>query len=185
MQTLKNLCDAFVGESQARNRYTMYSKIAIKEGYQAVAANFELTATQEAEHAKWLMRMIQELKEGEEPVLIETGVATTLGTTVENLKAAIGGEHHEHQNMYPEYAKQAEEEGYDKIAERLRSIAKAEENHEERYKQHLVAIENGTMFKAEEAVVWQCRKCGYMHAGQEAPEECPSCDHPQEYFERK
>jgi rubrerythrin len=185
MQTLKNLCDAFAGESQARNRYTTYGKIAVKEGYQAVAANFALTAEQEAEHAKWLMRMIQEIKESEEPVMIETGVATVLGSTTENLKAAIGGEHHEHQNMYPEYAKVAEEEGYTAIAKRLLSIAKAEENHEDRFKKHLVALEHGTMFKAEEAVVWQCRKCGFMHVGTEAPEECESCGHPQAYFEIK
>lgn len=182
-QTIKNLAAAFVGESQARNRYTRYAKIAKKEGYETVSAIFSLTADQEAEHAKWLMRMINDLKVDNNDIKIEAEVPTILGDTKENLKAAIGGEHYEHESMYPEFAKTADEENLPEVAKRLRAIAKAEEHHEDRYKGLLEQLENGTMFKKDSEVVWVCRKCGHIHTSAEAPGECPSCGHPQAYFE--
>lgn len=188
-KTIKNLAAAFVGESQARNRYTRYAKIAKKEGYEEIAANFALTADQEAEHAKWLLQMINELKgeggEYDEIKLESAAVPTILGDTKENLAAAISGENYEYTSMYPEFARIAEEEGLPQIAARLRAIAKAEENHEDRYKKFLQDLEEGTVFKKKEKVVWQCRKCGYIHEGEEAPAKCPSCGHPQAYFEVK
>lgn len=187
-KTIKNLAAAFIGESQARNRYTMYSKIAKKEGFEKVSAIFALTADQEAEHAKWLMRMINELKADNseyDTITLEAGVPTTLADTKENLKAAIAGENYEYESMYPDFADIADEEGLPEVAKRLRSIAKAEENHEDQYKKLLEELENGTMFKKDEEVVWVCRKCGHIHTSKEAPEECPSCGHPQAYFEVK
>lgn len=189
-KTIKNLAFAFIGESQARNRYTRYAKIAKKEGYEAIAANFDLTADQEAEHAKWLMRMINQLKgeenaENEEIIVESAGVPTILGDTKENLRSAIEGENHEHSEMYPDFAKVAEEEGYREIAQRLRSIAQAEKNHEDRYQQFLKDLKEEKVFAQEEEVVWQCRKCGYIHKGKMAIKECPSCGHPQAYFEVK
>lgn len=187
-KTIQNLAKAFVGESQARNRYTMYAKIAKKEGYEEISANFTLTADQEAEHAKWLMRMINELKDDDteyNEIIIEAGVPTILKNTRENLKAAIGGENYEHTIMYPDFADIAEEENLPDIACRLRSIAKAEANHEDRYKRFLENLENNSIFKKEEEAVWICRKCGYAHSSTEAPSKCPSCGHPQAYFEIK
>ena len=185
-KTIQNLTKAFVGESQARNRYTMYAKIAQKEGYEEIAANFALTADQETEHAKWLMRMINELKNNNaeyDEIVVEAGAPTILKDTKENLKAAIGGENYEYTTMYPEFANVAEEEGLLDIANRLKSIAKAEANHEDRYKRFLETLENNSVFKREEEIVWVCRKCGYTHKGKEALEKCPSCGHPQAYFE--
>jgi len=187
-KTIKNLTKAFIGESQARNRYTMYAKIAKKEGYEEISANFILTSDQETEHAKWLMRMINQLKGNNteyDEIVVEAGAPTILKDTKENLKAAIGGENYEYTTMYPEFADVAEEEGLLDIANRLRSIAKAEANHEDRYKRFLETLENGLVFKKEEEVVWVCRKCGYTHKGKEAINECPSCGHPQSYFEVK
>jgi rubrerythrin len=188
-KTIKNLAYAFIGESQARNRYTRYAKIAKKDGYEAIAANFDLTADQEAEHAKWLMRMINQLKEEndqEEEIVVESAeVPTVLGGTKENLQAAIKGENHEYTQMYPEFAQIAEEEGYSEIAQRLRAIAQAEKNHEDRYQKFLEDIKEERVFVQEEEVIWQCRKCGYMHKGKGAITECPSCGHPQAYFEIK
>jgi len=187
-KTIKNLTKAFIGESQARNRYTMYAKIAKKEGYEEISANFTLTADQETEHAKWLMRMINQLKGDNteyDEIVVEAGAPTTLKDTKENLKAAIGGENYEHTTMYPEFADVAEGEGLSDVANRLRSIARAEANHEDRYKRFLVALENNSIFRKEEEVSWVCRKCGYTHKGKEAINECPSCGHPQAYFEVK
>ncbi len=185
-KTLNNLAAAFVGESQARNRYTFYAKIAKKEGYEKIAEVFEKTAENEREHAKWLMRMINQLQEKEgskQTIKVEAAVPTTLGSTVENLKAAIEGEHYEHSNMYPSFADVADEEGYPDIAKRLRAIAIAEKHHEATYKKLLQELETNTMFKKEHKVYWVCRKCGYIHEGEEPPERCPSCDHPRAYFE--
>jgi rubrerythrin len=189
-KTIQNLSAAFVGESQARNRYTIYAKTAKKEGFEQVAAIFEETADQEREHAKWLMRMINEIKDESEEkntlnpiVLTEAEVPNTLATTVDNLKAAINGENYEHTKMYPEFADIADEEGYPKIASRLRAIARAEEHHEQRYAKLIKQIKADSLFKKEEETSWICRKCGYMHQGQEAPGECPSCGHPQAYFQ--
>jgi rubrerythrin len=188
-QTIQNLTKAFIGESQARNRYTMYSKIAKKEGFEQIAATFEETANQEAEHAKWLFRMIQELKQNSEENLdeikVEAGAPTTLGSTAENLKAAIAGENYEFTSMYPEFAKTAEEEDLPEIAERLKSIASAEAHHEERYKKILAEIEANSVFEKTEEVEWVCRKCGHVHKGKTPPEGCPSCGHPTAYFQVK
>ncbi len=187
-KTIKNLTKAFIGESQARNRYTMYAKIAKKEGYEEISANFTLTSDQETEHAKWLMRMINQLKGDNaeyDEIIVEAGAPTILRNTKENLQSAIAGENHEHTSMYPEFAAVAEEEGLLDIASRLRSIARAEANHEDRYKRFLKALENHSVFKREEDVVWVCRKCGYTYIGKEAIGKCPSCGHPQAYFEVK
>ena len=188
-KTLENLAKAFIGESQARNRYTFYAKQAKKDGYELVSAVFEETATQESEHAKWLMRLINEIKKnnGGEPaeILVEAGVPTVMEDTVENLKAAIAGENYEHTEMYPEFADMAAKEGSDDIAKRLRSIAQAEKHHEDRYKRLLAQIEEGTMFKKSKKIEWVCRKCGYMHTGGNAAEECPSCGHPTAYFQKR
>mgnify|MGYP001291573733 CR=1 FL=1 len=186
-KTLENLSKAFIGESQARNRYTLYSKTAKKEGYEQLADIFLVTADNEREHAKWLFRLIQELKEdsGEdlEALTVEAEAPLVLGTTADNLIAAIAGEHYEYSEMYPEFADVAEEEGLEDIAVRLRAIGRAEEHHEERYKKLLGEVEAGTMFKKDEEVKWICRKCGYVHTGMEPPEKCPACDHPTKYYE--
>jgi len=190
-KTIKNLVAAFIGESQARNRYTLYSKVAKKEGYEKVAAIFELTANQEKEHAKWLMRMINELKckaenaSDYDEIMVEAGCPTVLKDTINNLKAAIAGENHEYTSMYPEFAKIAEEEGLVDVAKRLKAIAVAESLHEERYQKVLAELEGNMVFKREEKTYWVCRNCGYVHEGTEALEVCPSCSHPQAYFEEK
>jgi len=186
MKTLQNLAAAFIGESQARNRYTMYAKVAKKEGYEAIAALFTLTAEQEKEHAKWLMTLIQDLKENPDTTItLEAGVPTVLGDTKENLKAAIAGENYEHVTMYPDFADIADEEGLPEIATRLRAIANAETNHEDRYQKVLEELENDTVFEKEEEVEWVCRECGYVHKGKTPPETCPSCSHPKSYYEVK
>ncbi len=188
-KTIKNLVKAFIGESQARNRYTFYAKIAKQEGYEQIAEIFLITADNEEEHANNLFKLINELKkesnEKMEEIVVEAAAPTTLGNTAENLKAAIAGENYEHTKMYPEFAKIAEEEGYPEIAKRLRAIAKAEEHHEERYKKLLKEVEASTVFKKEKEVWWVCRECGYIHFGKEPPEKCPSCNHPRSYFQVK
>jgi len=183
--TLENLAKAFTGESQARNRYTMYAKVAKKEGFEQIAAIFSETAEQEREHASILFKMIQELKKDGEELSIEAGVPTVYGTTAENLAAAIAGEHYETSSMYPEFAKIAESEGLAQIAGKLRMIAKAEEHHEERYQKLLKEVEANTVFQKEEDTWWYCRECGYMHFGKRPPEKCPACDHPQAYYQVK
>lgn len=188
-ETIKNLTKAFIGESQARNRYTYYAKVAQKEGYEQIAAIFLLTAEQEKIHAKRLFEHINELKKGSdenlEEIIVEAAAPTIYGTTVENLKAAIAGENHEYTQMYPAFADQAEADGLPALAIRLRSIAKAEEHHEERYKKLLAQLENGTVFKKEKETWWVCRECGYVHFGTTPPAECPSCDHPTAFYEVK
>lgn len=188
-QTIQNLTKAFIGESQARNRYTIYAKIAMKEGYEQIAEIFGVTAEQEREHAKWLFRMIGDLKkksdENLDEIKVEASAPTIMGTTAENLKAAIAGEHYEYESMYPEFADTAEKEGHSEIAKRLLAIANAEEHHEERYKKLLKELEAGTVFKKEEEVTWVCRKCGHSHVGITPPEACPSCGHPTAYFQIK
>ncbi|MBR9682380.1 MAG: rubrerythrin family protein [Candidatus Aenigmarchaeota archaeon] len=188
-ETIQNLTKAFIGESQARNRYTIYAKIAKKEGFEQICDIFLLTADNEREHAKWLFKLINELKnkqdESLDEIKVEATAPTTLGTTVENLKAAIAGEHFETTEMYPNFAKIAEEEGFPEIAKRLKAIAIAEAHHEERYNKLLAEIETNTVFKKDRTVSWVCRKCGYVHEGNDAPDKCPSCDHPTEYFSMK
>lgn len=188
-KTIENLTKAFIGESQARNRYTFYSKIAQKEGFDQISEIFLITADNEREHAKWLFRLINELKkesnENLNEVIVEAAAPTVLGNTAENLKAAIAGEHYEYARMYPEFADIAEKEGFPEIAGRLRAIAKAEEHHEERYRKLLKEVEGSTVFKKNRKVYWVCRKCGYIHEGETPPEKCPSCDHESNYFQIK
>jgi len=184
-KTLENLTKAFIGESQARNRYTFYAKIAKKEGYEQIAEIFLITAENEKQHAKRLFEHIQELKEGNDEIKVEAEAPLVYGNTLENLKAAAKGENWEYTEMYPEFAKIAEEEGLDKIAARLKAIAKAEEHHEERYKKLIKEVEGETVFKKEEEVEWVCRECGYVHKGKNPPEKCPSCDHAQSFFQVK
>jgi len=188
-ETVKNLSKAFVGESQARNRYTMYAKTAQKEGFEKIGEVFLTTADQEKQHAKWLFTMINDLKkdvsESLDEINVEASVPTAIGTTIENLKAAIAGENYEHTDMYPEFAAKAREEGLEDVAKRLEAISKAEEHHEERYTKILKEVEAGTLFKKEEEVEWVCRECGYVHKGTTPPELCPSCDHPKAFYELK
>lgn len=188
-KTLENLTKAFIGESQVRNRYSFYAKIAQKEGYEQIAEIFRITADNEKTHAKRIFEHIQEIKEkiGEklDEIKVEAVAPTIYGITIENLKAAISGEHYEYTEMYPEFAKVAEEEGLDNVAKRLRAIAKAEEHHEERYKKLLKEIEAGTVFKKDKEIWWVCRECGYIHFGTEPPEKCPSCDHPRSFYQVK
>jgi len=186
-QTLENLAKAFVGESQARNRYTFYASIARKEKYEQIAEIFQLTADNEKEHAKRLFETIQLLnKKGKvEEIPIGTGVPTVLGTTENNLKAAIAGENYEHTKMYPEFADVAEDEGHPEIAKRLRAIAVAEKHHEERYKKILKNVQGGTVFKKDKEVWWVCRECGYVHFGKTPPDRCPSCDHEENFYQLK
>ena len=188
-ETIKNLVKAFIGESQARNRYSFYASVAKKEGFEQIAEIFRITAENEKEHASTLFKLINELKKekGEEldEIKVEAVAPTVLGDTAQNLKAAIAGENHEHTKMYPEFADVAEREGYPEIAARLRAIAKAEEHHEERYRKLLREVEAGTVFKKDRDVWWVCRECGYIHYGKEPPERCPSCNHPRSYFQLK
>ena len=166
-ETIQNLAKAFIGESQARNRYTFYAKTAKKEGYEQIRRIFLETAEQEREHAKWLFRLINQLKNDLkldlDELKVEGVVPTILGTTVDNLKAAIAGEHYEYETMYPEFADIADKEGYPDIAKRLRAIAIAEKHHEDRYANLLKEVENKTVFKKKEKVSWICSQCGYHH----------------------
>ncbi|MBP2144043.1 rubrerythrin [Methanococcus voltae] len=187
MEIIKYLAMAYAGECQARNRYTFYSKIAIGEGYQQIGDLFLKTAEQELQHAKWMFKMINGLKKPDETYLElseEVGIPTTFGTTVENLTASIHGEHFENSELYPKIAKIADEEGYPEIADRMRAIIIAEKHHEELYRKLLNLINNAQVFKRDEKTVWVCKKCGYVHEGLTPPEECPSCDHPYEYFSK-
>lgn len=167
-KTEANLKTAFAGESMARNKYSYWAGQARKDGYQQIAAIFEETANHERAHAKTLFK------------LLEGG---GIKDTVSNLKAAIEGENHEWTTMYKEFAQTAREEGFEEIAKTLENIAKAEVMHEERYKALLKNIEEGRVFKKEKPIVWKCGNCGYLHEGDEAPEKCPACAHPQAYFE--
>ncbi len=178
-ETEKNLLKAFAGESQARNRYTYYASAAKKEGYVQIADAFEETANQEKEHAKRFFKFL----EGGELEVTATFPAGKIGTTAENLAAAAGGENEEWTDMYPAFAAKAREEGFTAIATVLEKIAIAEKNHEARFRGLLKNIEDGTVFKKNEKVVWRCRNCGYVHEGEEAPGMCPACAHPQAHFE--
>jgi rubrerythrin len=186
-QTIQNLTKAFIGECQARNRYTFYAKTARKEGYEQIAGIFLETAEHEKEHAKRLFEHIQELKKKSKKKLdeinVEAAAPTIYGSTVDNLKAAISGEHYENNQMYPEFAKTAQKEGLTKIAGRLRAIAQSEKHHEERYKKLLKVVQAKAVFRKNKKVWWTCRECGYIHYGKEAPKICPSCDHPQAFYQ--
>jgi rubrerythrin len=178
-QTEKNLLTAFSGESQARNRYTYFASKAKKEGYVQISEIFTETANQEKEHAKRLFKFL----EGGEVEITGAFPAGIIGSTLENLKDSAAGEHYEHTEMYPEFAKTAREEGFDTIASVFEAIAVAEKQHEKRYVDLAANIEAGEVFKRDEKVTWRCRNCGYLHEGSEAPDVCPACDHPQAHFE--
>ena len=181
--TIKNLAKAFVGESQARNRYTKFASIAKKEGYEQIAEIFLLTADNEREHASWFYKFLKQLNQTS--VSIETEVPIILGTTAENLQAAISGENEEYTKLYPEFANMAEQEGLADMAKRIKAISIAEQHHEERYKKLLENINTGEVFKKDTETYWVCRECGYVHFGLEAPETCPSCDHAQAFYQVK
>ena len=169
-KTEANLLAAFAGESQARNKYTYYASKAKKEGYEQIAAIFEETAGNEKEHAKMWFK---ELHGGAVP------------STLENLKDAAAGENYEWTDMYAIFAKEAREEGFDRIAYLFEEVGKIEKQHEERYMTLVANIENDMVFKKGEETVWICRNCGHVHVGEEAPKVCPVCAHPQAYFEKR
>jgi rubrerythrin len=189
LETVENLAKAFIGESQARNRYAMFSKIAEKEGFAQISEIFLLTAENEREHATWFFRMLQDAKKEEsgdiEALMVDANANLKLGTTKDNLMTAIEGEHEEFSGLYPEFAKVAEDEGFPDIAARIRAIAVAESHHEERYSKLLEALESGTIFKKPDKRQWMCMKCGYIHEGSEPPQACPSCSHSKNYFQIK
>jgi len=166
-QTEKNLEAAFAGESQARNKYTYFSSVAKKEGYEQIAAIFQQTADNEKEHAKMWYK---ELHDG-------------VGTTAENLAAAAEGENYEWTDMYENFAKTAETEGFKALAAKFRLVAAIEKRHEERYRALLKNIETAQVFEKSEVKVWECRNCGHIIVGTKAPQMCPTCAHPQSYFE--
>lgn len=178
-QTEKNLLTAFAGESQARNRYTYFASKARKEGYVQISDIFTETADQEKEHAKRLFKFL----EGGEVEIAAAFPAGVIGTTAENLAAAAGGENYEWTEMYPGFAKEAREEGFEAVAKVFEAVAVAEKQHENRYNGLLANVKNGTVFKKDKPVVWRCRNCGYLHEGTEAPDSCPACAHPQAHFE--
>ncbi|MCX7679325.1 MAG: rubrerythrin family protein [Spirochaetes bacterium] len=178
-RTEKNLLAAFAGESQARTRYTFFASVAKKEGYEQIAAIFLETAENEKEHAKRFFSYL----EGGMVEITASYPAGVIGTTAENLKAAAMGENEEHTKLYPEAAKIAEEEGFKDIAALFRLVASVEKHHEERYLALLKNIQEGKVFKKDTSQKWICRNCGYIHEGKEAPDKCPSCLHPQSYFE--
>ena len=178
-QTEKNLLASFAGESQARNRYTYFASQAKKDGFMQIKDIFEETANQEREHAKRFFKFL----EGGDVEITAAYPAGVIGTTAENLKASAGGEHFEWTELYPGFAKTAEEEGFPEVAAAYKTISVAEKQHEKRYNDLLANVQGGTVFKRDAPVVWRCRNCGYLHEGTDAPEICPACRHPQEYFE--
>ena len=165
-QTEKNLMEAFAGESQARNKYTYFASKAKKEGYEQIAAIFQQTADNEKEHAKlWFKEL------------------NGIGDTAQNLAAAADGENYEWTDMYAGFAKTAEEEGFPVLAAKFRLVAAIEKRHEERYRALLKNVETAAVFAKSEVKVWECRNCGHIVVGEKAPEICPTCAHPQAYFE--
>ena len=165
-QTEKNLHEAFSGESQARNKYTYFASKAKKDGFEQIASLFLKTAENEKEHAKMWFKELN-----------------GIGSTAENLEAAANGENYEWTDMYEGFAKTAEEEGFPELALKFRLVAEIERHHEERYRALLKNVENAEVFKKSEVKVWECRNCGHIVIGTEAPEVCPACAHPQSYFE--
>ena len=165
-RTEQNLMTAFAGESQARNKYTYFASVAKKEGYEQIAAIFEATANNEKEHAKMWFKALGGVK-----------------STAENLLAAAEGENYEWTDMYEEFAKVAEEEGFTKLAFQFRAVGQIEKHHEERYRALLNNIEMQKVFEKGEMTMWECRNCGHLVMGKKAPEVCPVCAHPQSYFE--
>jgi rubrerythrin len=180
-QTEKHLLMSFAGESQARMRYTMFASTAKKEGFEQIAAIFLETAEQEKEHAKKFFSYL----EGGPLEITATYPAGIVGTTAENLKASAEGENEEWTDAYPHFADVAEAEGFPVIAATFRKIAAVEAEHEKRYLRLMEKVVSGTVFAREEEIVWQCRNCGHVHTGKEAPKACPTCAHPQAYFEEE
>ena len=165
-KTEKNLWDAFAGESMARNKYTYFASVAKKAGYEQIAALFLQTAENEKEHAKLWFKALGEL-----------------GDTAANLKHAAEGENYEWTDMYDRMAKEADEEGFHDLARQMRGVAAIEKSHEERYRALLKNVETAQVFAKSEVKVWECRNCGHIVVGTAAPEVCPTCNHPQSYFE--
>ena len=186
-KTLIGLVQAFIGESQARNRYNIYAKIAKKEGYEQIAEIFNVTADNERVHAKNFWRAAHAVMEHTGKPLPEIKVDAMaplkVGKTLDNLRAAIEGETHEHTKMYPEIADTADEEGFHEIAKQVRAIAHAEVHHADRYTALLKEVEANTVFKKTKSTSWLCREFGYIHEGDEPPDQCPSCFHERKYFE--
>ncbi len=178
-QTEKNLLKAFAGESQARNRYEFFVKVAKNEGYEQIAAIFQLTADQEKQHAKRFFKFL----EGGDLEITAAYPAGKIGTTAENLKAAAMGENEEWTILYPKFAEIAKEEGFNEVSVAFKMIAKVEAEHEKRYLKFLKNLEDGKVFIKDEKVKWVCRNCGYVHEGEKALENCPACQHPKAYFE--
>ncbi len=180
-KTEQNLLKSFAGESQARSRYTFFASVAKKEGYEQISGVFMETAEQEKEHAKKFFKYL----EGGMVEITACYPAGVIGSTAENLKAAADGEYEEWGDLYPEFAKIADEEGFPQIANTFRQIAKVEAEHEKRYRTLLERVEAGKVFEREEEIEWQCRNCGYVIKSKKAPMKCPACEHPQAYFEPK
>ncbi len=180
-KTEQHLLMSFAGESQARMRYTMFASKAKKEGFEQIAAIFEETANQEMEHAKKFFSYL----EGGMLEITAAYPAGIVGTTAENLKAAAEGENEEWTDLYPSFADIAEAEGFPVIAATFRKIAKVEAEHEKRYLRLMEKVVAGTVFAREEEIMWQCRNCGHVHFGKEAPKACPTCAHAQAYFEEE
>lgn len=182
-KTAENLMKSFAGESQARTRYTYYSSVAKKEGYVQISNIFMETAEQEKEHAKRFYKFLR-TDFVDEAIEIQASYPVSFHQeTSKNLKAAASGENEEWSELYPEFAKVAEEEGYPEVAQAFRKILEVEKFHERRYLKLLENLENGTIFKRDEVIMWKCNNCGYIHEGKEAPGVCPACQHPQGYFE--
>lgn len=178
-RTEQNLLKAFAGESQARSRYTYYAGAARKEGLEQIASLFEETALNEQEHAKRFFKFL----EGGMVEITASYPAGVIGTTLDNLKAAADGENEEWTDLYPEFAKIAEEEGFKDVAAAFRLIATVEKAHEARYRKLYDNLQNGKVFEKDGKVTWKCRNCGYLHEGEKAPQTCPTCLHPQSFFE--
>ncbi|MEN8119512.1 MAG: rubrerythrin [Bacteroidota bacterium] len=180
-KTEQNLLKAFAGESQARMRYNYFAKQAKKEGLEQIAGIFEETAENEKEHAKRFFKFL----EGGMVEITAAYPAGKIGTTLENLKASAEGENEEWTELYPEFAKIAEEEGFKEVAVAFKMIATVEKAHEERYTKLYNNLQEGKVFAKGDKIVWKCRNCGYLHEGKKAPDMCPACLHPQSYFEVK
>lgn len=178
-RTEQNLLKSFAGESQARSRYTFFASKAKKEGYEQIAGVFAETAEQEKEHAERFFKFL----EGGMVEITAAYPAGVIGNTMENLAAAAAGENEEWAELYPEFARIAEEEGFKQIAVAFKMIATVEAQHEKRYRKLLANMEAGQVFEKDEAIWWQCRNCGFVIEGKKAPLKCPACEHPQAYFE--
>jgi len=180
-QTEQNLLKAFTGESQAKMRYDYFAKQAKKEGLEQISALFTETAINEKAHAKRFFKFL----EGGMIEITATYPAGKIGTTLENLKASAEGENEEWTELYPKFAKIAEEEGFKEIASAFKIIAKVEKAHENRFTKLYENLEAGKVFERNDKIYWKCRNCGYIHEGKKAPKTCPACLHPQSYFEIK